>query len=465
MARWHVMWLAVLVCLVAGPALKGAAQDDETSATVTAQRGTTEALLLDAEKWADTKVGKTYTTGTELKTGDRSYIEVGLDEQNSFRIKGTTQVKVEKILSVSEDESGTVIRLVELQIIDGEVNARLNQLPDDVRVRVSSPTAVAGASGTGFTVGFDKANKHTLVEVVQSSVVVEALDRANKKIKVNALQQVEATPWAGGKITAIGHGVLSEKLLGKDFIEQFRQKPEEITISVNATAAVPEGVKGKEERQAESKAAALDAARAKLTAVVLGLAVNETLTVADLLAQDDELAEKVYRVIAVVPPAATTFADDDACTVTLKLDMDALGVPLDQELAATIASVEEIPKADYLKKFGAQAAVTTKRAAEVDAQRRLAEKIYGSVIEGGRTLDDEAKQHAPIRVTIQGVVQGAVVEETHYYSDGSVAVLMSCPGDQIAANHGDVVGETFLSSPEPTALRDFADYRAMHTAE
>jgi len=330
---------------------------------------------------------------------------------------------------------------------------------------VASPTAVAGASGTGFTVGFNKANKHTLVEVAQSSVVVEALDRANKKIKVDALQQVEATPWAGGKITATGHGVLSEKILGKEFIEQFRQKPEEIVISVKGTAPAPEDVRGKEERQAESKAAALDAARAKLTAVVLGLAVSETHTVADLLAQDDELAEKVYRVIAVVPPAETAFGDDDACTVALKLDMDELGVPLDRELAATIASVEEIAKADYLTKFGARAAVTTKRAAEVDAQRRLTEKIYGSVIEGGRTLDDEAKRHAPIRVTIQGVVQGAVVEATHYYSDGSVAVLMSCPGDQIAANHGDVVGETFLSSPEPTALRDFADYRAMHAAE
>jgi len=135
---------------------------------------------------------------------------------------------------------------------------------------------------------------------------------------------------------------------------------------------------------------------------------------------------------------------------------------LGQALAGTIASVEEMPKADYLKKFNARAAITTKRAAVVDAQRRLAEKIYGSVIEGGRTLDDAARQNAQVRVTVQGVVRGAVVEEEHYFTDGSVTVVMSCPGDQVGERHGDIVGDTFLSSPQPTVVHDFEDYRVMN---
>jgi hypothetical protein len=474
MTRVLVTGLAVLsliglaVSLALGGDAGGASGGTSTeaaSATITGQRGTTEALLLNAEEWANTKIGRVYTTGTALKTGERSYIDLNLDEYNSFRIKGTTQVRVEKILETSADESGKIVKLVRLDIIDGEVNSRLDRLPDDVRVQVASPIAVAGAAGTGFTVGFDKARQLSLVKVIQSSVLVEALDRAGKNVEVAALQQIEATPWKGGKITATGRGVLSEKQLGKEFVEQFRQKPEEVVVTVTGNAPAPTDVTDKQQRQAESKQAALDAAHAKLAEVVLGLAVNEFTTVADLLAADQALAEKVYGVIAALPPAATAFDDEDSCTVTLKLDLVALDKALGQALAGTLASVEEMPKADYLAKFGARAAITTKRAAEVDAQRRLAEKIYGSVIEGGRTLDDAAQQNAQVRVTVQGVVRGAVIEEEHYFSDGSVTVVMSCPGDQIAQQHGDIVGDTFLSSPEPAALHDFEDYRAMHGAE
>jgi len=467
MKRSLVTWCVFLgtICVGLGLMLDGAAQDGSSgaasaTATVTAQRGTTEALLLDAEKWANTKVGRTYATGTELKTGSRSYIEVALDEYNSFRIKGTTQIKVEKILDTSEDESGAVIRLVELQLIDGEVNARLNRLPDDVRVKVSSPTAVAGASGTGFTVGFDKLKQLTKVKVVESTVLVEARDRPDKAVEVAALQQVEATPWQGGTITASGRGLLSETLLGKAFVDKFRQKPEEIDVTVTGTAPAPDELSGRNERRTASQEAALDNARSALSATVLGLAVNEFTTVADLLADDEALAEKVYGAIAELAPAETRFDDDDACTATLTLKLGQLDETLGQAVAGTIASVEEIAKADYLAKFGARAAITTKRAATVDAQRRLTEKIFGSVIEGGRVLNDVATE--PVRVTIQGVVRGAVEVEEHYYSDGSVTVVMSCPGEQIAADHGNLVGDTFLSSPEPAVIHDFADYRAMH---
>jgi len=460
------VFLAV-ICLSAGVAPKaiaaaGAAADDGDSATVSAQRGTTEALVLDTEKWAATKVGRTYTTGTELKTGKRSYIEVALDEHNSFRIKGTTQVKVEKLLATTEGESGKVIRLVELQVIDGEVNARLNKLPEDVRVRVSSPMAVAGASGTGFTVSFNKAKGLSLVKVIQSTVLVEARDREDKQVEVGAFEQVEATPWKGGQITATGRGLLSEKLLGKDFVEKFRQKPEEVEVTVTGTAPAPDDVRQQQRRRDEAKAAALDAARSKLAEVVFGLAVNEFTTVADLLAEDEALAEKVYRVIAALPPKATAFDEADSATVTLTLDLAALDESLGQAVAGTLATVKEVPKADYLRIFGVRPAITTKRAAVVDAQRRLAEKIYGSVIEGGRVLDDVAKQNAQVRVTIQGVVRGAVVVTERYYTDGSVTVIMSAPGDQIADKHGDIVGDTFLSSPQPAIIHDFTDYRAMN---
>jgi hypothetical protein len=297
------------------------------------------------------------------------------------------------------------------------------------------------------------------VLVVNGGVLVETLDRANKQVKVNAFQQVDVTPWKDGTIQAAGRGVLSEKALGKAFVDKFRQDAHAITVTATGSAPAPEELRDQPERRAAAQEEATDQARSNLSALVLGLAVNEFTPVADLLAEDETLATKVYAAIAGLAPAETTFADDDACTITLTLDLKALDETLGKAVAGTIASVQELAREDYLAKFGPEAALTTRRAAEVDAQRRLAEKIYGSVIEGGQVLNDVAT--APVRVTVQGVVRGAVVVETHYFSDGSVTVVMTCEGDAIAEQHGAIVGDTFLSSPEPAVIHDFQDYRAV----
>jgi hypothetical protein len=460
-----LLWVAAL-CLLVALVSQSAAQDGDSQGTqpcttVTAQRGTTEALLPETEQWKGTAIGDAYAGGTELRTGKRSYVEVCLDKDNSFRIKSDTQVAVEKILEAAEEEAGTVVRLVELQVIDGEVSARLKKLPEGVRVKIASPTAVAGAMGTGFTVGFTKATGVSSFKVIQNAVVVEALDKADKQVTVNALEQVVVIPWRGGKITAEGRGVLSEKLLGKDFLKRFRQKPGQIMVTTTCTAPAPDDATDKQERRAESQAAALDAARAGLSALVLSLAVDESSMVSDLLAKDAALAGRVYALIAVAPAIETTFTDEDACTVTVQADVGAIGRALGRNLPATIASVREIAEADYLGTFGEQAALTTKQAAEADAKRRLAEKITGCVIGKGRTLGDEARRNALVRTIIEGVVGGAVLERTWYFSDGSVTVLMSCSGDRMAQDLGDLVGDTYLSSPEPVVVNDFADYREL----
>lgn len=454
-------------CLGVAVASQAAAQDGdsqggEACATVTAQRGTTEALAPEAEEWTGTAVGDAYVGGTELRTGKRSYMEVCLDENNSFRIKSDTQVKVAKILETAQDEAGAIVRLVEMQVIDGEVSARLKKLPEGVRVKIASPTAVAGAMGTGFTVGFAKATAVASFKVVQNAVVVEALDKPDKQVTVNALEQVVVIPWRGGKITAEGRGVLSEKLLGKDFVKQFRQKPGELDVSATATAPAPEDATDKEQRRAESQAAALDGARAALSALVLSLAVDDSTTVSDLLAKDPTLAARLYALIAAAPAIETTFGDDDACSVTVQADIGAIGRALGRNLAATIASVRQITEADYLKQFGDQAVLTTKQTAQADAKRRLAEKITGCVIAKGRTLRDEMRRNALVRAVVDGVVGGAVLERTWYFSDGSITVLMSCSGDRMAQDLPDLVGDTYLSSPEPVVFHDFEDYRELN---
>lgn len=454
---------AVLMLACAAQATEEAAEDASQSATVTAQRGKTEVLLTGAEEWTKTELGGAYASGSELRTGTRAYLEVDVDPDNSFRIKSGTQVRVDKIFEAAQDESGKIVRLVELQVIDGEVNARLERIPDDARVDVTCPTAVAGATGTGFTFAFDQAAKRALVKVSQSRVLVEARDRKDKSVTVNALEQVEVQSWKDGKIIATGRGVLSEKLLGAEFVERFRQQGEEAKVSAEATAPAPDDLTNTEARRAESEAAALDAAHAALTALVMRLAVSESITVADLLARDTARAARVYEIINAAEPVETAFDADDSCTVVVEASLAAIGEALGHDLAATIASVREIPNEDYLRVFGAEALTTTKRAAEVDAKRRLAGKLNGSIIARGRTLHDEALRNGRVRTTVLGVVEGAIVEEEHYFSDGSVMLLMSCMLTKIVENFPALVGDTFLSSPEPVVFTDFEDYRVMRT--
>jgi len=453
---------AVTVLIGSAEGAEGSTSEvKENGARVTAQRGTTEALLAEATEWVKTQIDALYAGGTELRTGRRSYLDLHFDEANSFRIKADTQVRVDKVLETSEDESGRIVRLVELEVVDGEVNARLGRLPDDVRVSVTSPSAVAGASGTDFTVVFHRLQQEMLVKVVDHTVVVGARDRADKQVTVAALQQVEVRPWQDGKLTATGRAVLSEKELGKEFIAQFRQEPGELKVTSVGTAPAPDDVANADQRRSEAQAAADDAARSALADLVFQLAIDESTTVADVLTKNKALAVKVYELISAAPVLDTTFADDDTCTVVVQADLAALAEVLGRKLAATLRAVREVGEAEYLNTFGAKALDVTRTAAEADGKRRLRNKLGGSIVARGRTLQDEFNRHADVRDTVLGVVENAVVEEAHCFSDGSVALLMSCMLTKVVQNHPELVGTLYLSSPEPVVLHDFMDYRFM----
>ncbi|MBN1917043.1 MAG: FecR domain-containing protein [Verrucomicrobia bacterium] len=456
----------------AGATEEEASANDQEGTRVTAQRGTAEALLLGAAEWVATQIDSSYPCGCELRTGRRSYMEVYFDEANSFRIKADTHVRVGKVLETVEGESGSIVRLVEIEMVDGEVNARLGRLPDDVRVNVTSPSAVAGATGTGFTFIFNRREQETLVKVTHDSVLVGARDRADKQVAVAALQQVEVRPWADGELTAVGRAALDEKELGKESVARFRQKEgADLTVSAVGTApaldeALPQGATAAEraQRRGESLAAATDAARSALADLIYGLAVDAPAeapmtTVADVLAQDSGLASKVYELINNAAIAGPTFTDDDACTVVAQLELAALGEALGQELGTGLRGVREITEAGYLATFGADALAATRKAAEADGKRRLRLKLNKSIIDRGRTLEDEANRNANVRLTILGVIDKAVVKETHFYSDGSLGLLMSCILSTIAENHPEIVGTLYMSSPEPVLLGDFMDYR------
>ena len=111
-----------------------------------------------------------------------------------------------------------------------------------------------------------------------------------------------------------------------------------------------------------------------------------------------------------------------------------------------------ISLAEYGKLYGPLARLTTERAATVDAQRKLAEKIYGVVIDSNTTVENFIVKNDTIRQTVSGVVQGAETVETTYYSDGTCKVVMGMNAalipKQLSPTMGNVFGQNYVGSPE-----------------
>ena len=157
------------------------------------------------------------------------------------------------------------------------------------------------------------------------------------------------------------------------------------------------------------------------------------------------------------------FLDEGDAEVTVQIDLSALNKAIGRDLTAVLATVREISKSEYLKKFGKRAYLTTWRAAEVDCNRRLAEKIYGNIIDSKTTLRDmDAKEpDRKISITIRGIIKDNETVGQRFFADGSIAIDMALPGSGIAHHYSDIVGENYLSSPEAAFVTDFEQFRAL----
>jgi len=123
---------------------------------------------------------------------------------------------------------------------------------------------------------------------------------------------------------------------------------------------------------------------------------------------------------------------------------------------------QTISEEEYGQIFGALARVTTKRSAVTDAYRKLAERIYGVVIDSKTTLENFAVKDDTIRTTVHGIVQGAREVKTEYYSDGSVRVVMETEGKRLKKDltpyTGDVFGIDCIPGPETVTASDFDEF-------
>ncbi len=142
------------------------------------------------------------------------------------------------------------------------------------------------------------------------------------------------------------------------------------------------------------------------------------------------------------------------------LSKEILG-PLASE-STTSGKIHRISEQVYGKAFGALARVTTKRAAVTDAYRKLAEKIYGVVIDSKTTLEDYAVKEDVIRTTVKGIVRGAREVSTNYLSDGAIQVIMETEGIKVKNGltpiTGDIYGIDCISGPDVLEISDFEEF-------
>ncbi|MBI1871680.1 MAG: LPP20 family lipoprotein [Chlamydiae bacterium] len=380
-----------------------------------------------------------------LMTGPHSYCVVELDPNNMFRVKQNTEVKIAKIKSESHSPEGKVVIEYRLDLMRGTLTAKLNKLPPDSKFDISSPVAIAGATGTAYTVEVDPESQRTRVSVLDHEVLVQSVNEPGKSVKIQKFEEVNASPWSSTLIRAEGRGALSEAILGKSFIKEAEEKTEILSRGEGSSL---------EEAQTRSLH--------QLSKIVGQLHIDSKTTLDDRMNQDSALTQKVYELISHADQTQTSpQGSNESFQIISKLKLDAFSQALGFPLYGITQSILPISLAEYSNKFGALARVTTLRAAQVEGDRNLAEIIFETVISSHTTLEDFAVKNDTVRTTVQGVVKGAQVKDIQYFSDGSIIVSMELQGDGIPQSlqpmMGDVFGKNYLSSPRHIEFNKFEE--------
>ncbi len=391
--------------------------------------------------WTNLNAGEEVSAGNTIRTGADSFCNIFIDSSNSFRIKEETTVKIARLWEPHPEKDNGIVKLVSLNLLDGEIISALDALPKDTRYEVTTPVSIAGAKGTGYSVEYNPQSGQTDVSVYEHSVLLTSVQESQKYITVQSFQKVELATWETATLSEAGTGVLSEAILGKEFVQK---KLTERTIT---------GL-GKGSTAEEARASALG----DLKHILLNQHINPEQSLGSYILANIDKAEQLYSLIDQLNVKVS-----DNFMAQASLDLATAEQALGIKFQDILGPVQAISLAEYGKKFGAKARVTTQRAATVDAYRNLAEKIYGTQIDAQTKIQDFATKNDVVKTKIQGLVQGAQPVDTSYYSDGSIIVTLrinaSLIPQQLESSVGPIFGSTYIASPELIEFSDFEEFK------
>jgi hypothetical protein len=435
-----------------------------------------ERLKPPAVAWVPAAAGASLAADDSLRTLNNSYADLQLDPPNRFRLKENSVLKVERLFKESREPDGSVVRLTDLGLLKGEVIARLDKLPAGTRLTLRSPVAVAAVRGTGFAMSVEADGKTTGVAVAEGSVRVEALGEPDKHVTVPPDRRTTVAPWAGALLRAKGTGLPPRALLLKRLgdpavplkdarvlLERLSRPsagPTGLALSGEGRAAAPAGIADPAEAEGWARAEARRRAQGELAGKLGMLMLSGNETVGDLMERDPKVSRRLLDAAVNAPVSAEGYsAAERAASVRLEFSLDAVPGITGRDLALAWRGIAPLPRADYAALFGGFIRAAAERAATVDAYRRLAERIYGTVLTSSTTLRDFAVADDRVEVAVNGLVQGAEEVAKTYYSDGSIDVTLEIGGarmkEGLASISGLSLGAQYLASPSALDADDF----------
>ena len=426
--------------------------------------------------WAPAAAGTKLAADDSVRTLNNSYADLQMDPPNRFRLRENSILKVERILSESKDADGTVVRLTDLGILKGEIVALLDKLPAGTRLTLKSPVAIAAVRGTGFSVAVGGDAKTTDVAVASGSVRVEAVGEPDKRVTVNPDQRTTVSPWAGALLRAKGTGLPPRELLlrrledpkvpvkdVKDLLERLKNPAPSLArimiggeARVTAPADIADAADAEQWARAEARYRAQKGIIDKLETIMLS--GNET--VGDLMNKDPKICRAILEATNGASVAASDYSTAGrTASVRLEFPLETVRKITGRDMTLAWKGIAPVSLTDYAALFGGFIRAATERAATVDAYRRLAEKIYGTVVNSSTTLKDFAVQNDQVDIAVKGVVQGAGEVSKTYYSDGSIDVTLEIAGAAVKGSlvsvPGLALGEQYMASPAALDADDF----------
>lgn len=443
---------------------------------------TAECLKPPSTTWSPAGVGTALKASDSLRTSNNSYADMQLDPPNRFRLKENSLLKIERLSSESRDTDGSLVRLTDLGLLKGDIIAKLDKLPVGTRLSLKSPVAVAAVRGTAFSLGAEETTGATRVAVKSGAVNVMAVGEAEKYVNVSPECSTTVAPWAAALLRAKGTGLPPKELLikrlddpkvplkdAKELLERLKNpKPtlSNIILGAEARVVASEGIGDAKEAERWAVLEARYRAQKEIIEKLETIRLSGEETVGDVMNKDPKICEALLGSTSAASVIKSEYDKKERCAaVRLEYPLEKARKILNRDITLVWTSVTPITLTEYAATFGAFIRAATERAATVDAYRRLAEKIYGTVVTSSTTLKNLAVKNDQVDVAVKGVVQGAEEVSKTYYSDGSIDVVLQISGaalrGAVTPVTGDVLGKHYMASPAAISADDFIGLLAL----
>lgn len=441
-----------------------------------------EYLAPPAADWKPARAGAPLKAEDSLRTSNNSYVDMEFDPPNRFRLKENSLLKIERLYEESKEAGGSVVRLTDLGLLRGEVIARLDKLPAEVRLSLRSPAAIAAVRGTGFLIDVGSDGMTTGVAVSNGIVSVQAEGEPGKRVNVGADQETTVSPWGAALLRAKGTGLPPKEMLlkrlgdpkvpfedAKSLLERLKSpRPSlgNLVLAVRGEAVAPPEMEARAEAERWAREEAARRARVQILEKMKMILLSGDETMGDLMGKDETVRRKILSEIAGATVSKSEYDERERLAVVrVELPMERIRRAVGRDILLAWKEITPIGMTEYAAAFGGLIRATTERAATVDAYRRLAEKIYGTVVTSTTTLRDFVIKDDRIEIAVKGVVKGAEEVSKTYYSDGSIDVVLEVRGSAVRAGiapvAGDILGEHYMASPTVIDAQEFVDLLAL----